>query len=55
MFIQGLLLIILAVVAGLITFLVGFVGWIILKLMKEELHLQITINNDDKETESPQE
>lgn len=48
MFIQGLILTILAVLAGLVAFLIGFIGWVILKLMKEELNLKITTDPNSK-------
>lgn len=48
MIIQGLVLTFLAVIAGLVSVLIGLVGWIVLKLMKDELHLDIKINSGDK-------
>jgi hypothetical protein len=48
MFIPGLILLILGVLASLVSFLIGLVGWIILKLMKEELHLKINLGSDKK-------
>jgi hypothetical protein len=33
---------------GLLSFLIGLVGWIVLKLMKDELHLNITFDSEKK-------
>ena len=46
--IQGLALTFLAIIAGLVSVLIGLVGWIILKFMKNELHLDIKINSGNK-------
>jgi hypothetical protein len=46
--IQGLILTILAVLAGLVSFLIGLIGWIMLKQMKQELHLKISIDPGKK-------
>ncbi|MDR3577947.1 MAG: hypothetical protein P4L50_29125 [Anaerolineaceae bacterium] len=43
-FIQWLFLTILAVLAGMISLVIGLISWLILKLMKEELHLKIKID-----------
>ena len=48
-FIQWLILTILAILAGMISLVVGLVGWIILKLMKEELHLKINLDPPKKD------
>jgi hypothetical protein len=48
MIIPGLILTVLAVLVSLIAFLIGLIGWIILKLMKDELHLDITIDSNKK-------
>jgi len=55
MIIPGIILILLAIVGGLVVFLIGLLGWFILKLMKEELHLDITTNENDPEIKSSQE
>jgi len=55
MIIPGIILILLAIVGGLVVFLIGFLGWVILNLMKEELHLHITTNENDPEIKSSQE
>ena len=49
MFIPGLILLILGVLASLVSFVIGLIGWIILKLMKEELHLKINFDPDKKD------
>ena len=46
MFIPSIIIAILTILAGLVAFLVGFVGWIILKLMKDELNLKITTDSN---------
>jgi len=48
MVIQGILLTFLGVIAGLVSILIAFVSWIVLKLLKKELHLEIKINSDRK-------
>ena len=48
MIIPGILLTLLSVLAGLVAFLIGLLSWIILKLMKDELHLKFTIDADKK-------
>ena len=48
MIIPGLILAILGILAGLVSFLIGLVGWVVLKLMKEELHLDIKIDSTKK-------
>ena len=48
-FIQWLILTILAVLAGMVSLVIGLISWIILKLMKEELHLKIKIDPGKKE------
>ena len=55
MIIPGIILILLAIVGGLVVFLIGLLSWFILKLMKEELHLHITTNENDPEINSSQE
>ncbi len=50
--IQGLVLTFLAIIAGLVSVLIGLVGWIVLKLMKDELHLDIKINSGDKSSKN---
>jgi uncharacterized protein YneF (UPF0154 family) len=37
-----------AILVGLVAFLIGLIGWVVLKLMKEELHLDIKIKSDGK-------
>jgi hypothetical protein len=49
MVIPGLILLILGVLASLVSFVIGLIGWIILKLMKEELHLKINLGSDKKD------
>ena len=49
MIISGIILAILSVLAGLVAFLIGLIGWIILKLMKDELHLDIKIGPGNKD------
>ena len=46
MFIPSIIIALLIILAGLVAFIVGLVGWIILKLMKEEIHLNITTDSD---------
>ena len=46
--IQGVAFTLLAYLVGLVAFLIGLIGWVILKLMKEELHLDIKIKSGDK-------
>lgn len=41
MIIQVIALALFGLLAGLIVYLVGMIGWIVLKLLKEELHLKI--------------
>jgi uncharacterized protein YneF (UPF0154 family) len=48
MVIPALMITILAVLGGLLSFLIGLVGWIVLKLMKDELHLNITFDSEKK-------
>ena len=48
MIITGFLFAILTILAGLVTLLIGLIGWVILKLMKEELHLNIKIEANNK-------
>jgi uncharacterized protein YneF (UPF0154 family) len=48
MFVVVLVLITLGVIVGLLASLIGLIGWTVLKLMKEELHLDIKINSEDK-------
>lgn len=48
MVIQGILLTFLVVIAGLVSILIALAGWIVLKLLKNELHLEIKINSDRK-------
>lgn len=48
MIIQGILLTFLAIIAGLVSILIALVSWIVLKLFKKELHLEIKINSDGK-------
>jgi hypothetical protein len=48
MIIPGIILTILLVLAGLVAFLIGLIGWIILKLMKDELHLKFTVGSGKK-------
>jgi uncharacterized protein YneF (UPF0154 family) len=48
MVIPALIITILAVLSGLLSFLIGLIGWIVLKLMKEELHLNITLESEKK-------
>lgn len=48
MVIQGILLTFLAIIAGLVSILIALLGWIVLKLLKNELHLDIKINSDKK-------
>jgi hypothetical protein len=49
MLIPGLILTILAVLASLIVLLIGLVGRLVLKFMKEELHLDFKIGSDKKD------
>ncbi|HEY9078066.1 MAG TPA: hypothetical protein VIO61_16135 [Anaerolineaceae bacterium] len=51
--ITGLFFALMSFLAGLVVFLIGLIGWIILKLMKEELHLDIKIGSGKKEPQSP--
>ena len=55
MIIPTIILILLSLLGGLAALLVGLVIWIILKLVKHELHLHITTNVDSKETGPSQE
>jgi len=48
MVIQGIVFTLFAFLIGLAAFLIGLIGWVILKLMKEELHLDIKIKSSDK-------
>jgi uncharacterized protein YneF (UPF0154 family) len=48
MIIQSAVLTMFAVLVGLVVLLFGLIGWVVLKLMKEELHLDIKIKSVDK-------
>lgn len=48
MVIQGILLTFLAIITGLVSILIALLGWIVLKLLKNELHLDIKINSESK-------
>lgn len=49
MFITGLIIALLTLLVGLFASLVGFIGYVVLKLMKEELNLKIKIDSEKKE------
>jgi len=49
MILSGIFLIVMTVLAGLVAFLIGLVGWVVLKLMKEELHLDIKVRAEKQE------
>jgi len=42
-------IILLTFIGGLITFLAGLIGWVIFRLMKEELNLKLKIKSGDQE------
>jgi hypothetical protein len=48
MAIQGIVFTLFAFLIGLGAFLIGLISWVILKLMKEELYLDIKIKSDSK-------
>ncbi len=52
MIIQGLVLTFLAIIADLVSVLIGLVGWIIMKVMKDELYLDIKINSGEKSSKN---
>ncbi len=49
MIISGIIIALMTFILGLVTFLIGLFGWLILKLMKEELNLDIKIGPGKKE------
>jgi hypothetical protein len=49
MIISGIIIALMTFILGLVTFLIGLIGWVILKLMKDELNLHIKIGPGKEE------